>query len=96
MRTVVISPEELTELIQNAVERSVEKHVPGVLREATKKQFLTVEELSALTGWSRRTIQYLRDSRQIPFYQDGRRILFKTDEVEKYLESKKIKARGKQ
>lgn len=95
MQTIVISPEELQNLIESAVERSVEKHVPNVIRQATKKEFLTVDELSQLTGWSRRTIQYLRDSRQLPFYQDGRRVLFKTDEIEGYLQSKRVRARGK-
>jgi excisionase family DNA binding protein len=95
MQTVVLTPTELTELIENAVEKSVSRHIPEAIRNATKKYFLTVDELSQLTGWSRRTIQYLRDSRQLPFYQDGRRILFSTAEIEKYLESKKITARGK-
>ena len=93
MQTVVISPDELTELIDKAVEGAIEKHIPTAIRQATKKTYLTTDELSNLTGWSRRTVQYLRDSRQLPFYQDGRRILFKTDEVEKYLELKKVSAR---
>jgi excisionase family DNA binding protein len=95
MQTVVVTPDELTELIDEAVERSVTKHIPGAIRAATKKAYLTVDELSQLTGWSRRTIQYLRDSRQLPFYQDGRRVLFSTDEIEQYLQSRKIPARGK-
>jgi excisionase family DNA binding protein len=95
MQVVTVTPDELSELVQQAVEKSVTKHVPGLLRRATKKPFLTVDELSQLTGWSRRTIQYLRDSRQLPFIQDGRRILFDTDEVELYLGSRKIPARGK-
>ena len=94
MRTVVLQENELQELIEGAVERSMAKYIPGAIRQATKKQFLTVDELSELTGWSRRTIQYLRDSRQIPFYQDGRRVLFKTQEIEEYLESRKVRARG--
>jgi excisionase family DNA binding protein len=93
MQTVVISPEELREIINGAVEKAVTDHIPGAIRKATRKEYLTIEELSDLTGWSRRTIQYLRDSRQLTFYQDGRRILFKTDEVEEYLNSKKVNAR---
>ena len=95
MQTVVLSPEELSDLIDGAVERSISKHVPELLRKATRKEFLTVEELSELTGWSRRTIQYLRDSRQLPFYQDGRRILFQTDEIEQYIREKRVRVRGK-
>ena len=97
MQTVVLpTPEEHSEQIDQAVEKAVLKHVPRLIRQAVRKEYLTVDELSELTGWSRRTIQYLRDSRQLPFYQDGRRILFRTDEIEKYLESKKVTARGKQ
>jgi excisionase family DNA binding protein len=93
MQTVILTPEELTDLIENAVERSVGKHIPGAIRAAIKKPYLSTYELIQLTGWSRRTIQHLRDSRQLPFYQDGRRIIFKTDDIEKYFESRKIPAR---
>ena len=95
MQTVVLSPNELTELIDKAVEGAIEKHIPTAIRQATKKTFLTTDELSNLTGWSRRTIQYLRDSRQLPFIQDGRRVLFSTDEIEKYLNERRVRARGK-
>ena len=95
MQTVVLSPNELTELIDGAVERSISKHVPELLRQAVRKEYLTTDELCALTGWSRRTVQYLRDSRQVPFIQDGRRILFKTDEIEKYLQERRVRVRSK-
>jgi excisionase family DNA binding protein len=96
MQTAAIpTPEELSKLIDEAVERSVTKHIPELLRQAVRKPFLTTDELCELTGWSRRTVQYLRDSRQLPFYQDGRRILFDTSEIEGYLRSRRIPARGK-
>jgi excisionase family DNA binding protein len=95
MQVVTISPDELKKIVSDAVEQSIEKHIPGAIRAAIKKPYLSVYELMQLSGWSRRTIQHLRDSRQLPFYQDGRRIIFKTDDIEKYLESRKIPARGK-
>jgi excisionase family DNA binding protein len=94
MQTVVLSPQELAELVEGAVERSVEKHVPSLLRRAVRKEFLTTDEMMHLTGYSRRSLQHLRDSRQIEFVQSGRKILFPIDAVEKFMQDRKIPARG--
>jgi excisionase family DNA binding protein len=97
MKTVVLSPDELTELVDKAVADAVKKYIPGAVRQGIKKPYLTTAELCAMTGWSRRSVQHLRDSRQLPFIQTGRLILFDTDEVEIFLSSKRFEAktRGK-
>lgn len=52
----------------------------------SKKDWLTKEELINLTGWSERTIQHLRDSRQIPYSQHGRKILYPYKGICEFLE----------
>jgi len=86
--------EELQELIQKAVQEAVSQQVPKVVREATAKEWLTKEELQQLTGWKPRTIQHLRDTRQIPFSQHGHKILYPRKGIMDFLEDNHIKPRG--
>ena len=94
MNAYISSKDELTTIVNEAVRELLEQALPTLIRKAKRKEWLTTEELMELTGWSRRTLQYLRDKRRIPFSQEGRRILYKTEDVEAYLQSNKIDARG--
>lgn len=91
METKNVERDKLQQIVEKAVKDAIVRSLPGVIREATKKEFLTVDELASYTGWSRRTIQYLRHTRRLPYYQDGKRIFFKYDEIEAYLQSKRVK-----
>ena len=94
MNAYIATKSELIQIVNNAVRQLLEDALPTLLRKAKRKEWLTTEDLMELTGWSRRTLQYLRDKRRIPFSQEGRRILYKTSDVEEYLRSNKIDARG--
>ena len=94
MSLVVIEREDLEQLIHQAVERAVSKKVPEIVREATRKEWLDTDELMEYTGWSRRTCQYLRDERKIPFSQDGRKILYPIEGIENFLEKNIIPVRN--
>lgn len=94
MQTYIATKSELVQIINGAVRELLENCLPNLIRKAKRKEWLTTEELMELTGWSRRTLQYLRDKRRIPFSQEGRRILYKTEDVEAYLRNNKIDARG--
>ncbi len=60
------------------------------IREATKRQWLTTNEVMEMLQCSRRHIQYLRDSRQIQFSQNGRTIRYKIEDVEAFLNGRKV------
>lgn len=85
MQAYITTEEELQKAIKSAVENLWEKELPKILRKANRKEWLTVEELSELTGWSRRTIYYLKSQDRIPYSQENHRILFPTDGIEEYL-----------
>ncbi|MEX1014161.1 MAG: helix-turn-helix domain-containing protein [Candidatus Paceibacterota bacterium] len=82
--------EEIFKVVKEAVEELMEKKLPSLLRKAQRKPWINTNELMELTGWSRRTIQYLRDKKRIPFSQEGKRILYPTDGIEEYLRSNQI------
>lgn len=90
MRTYIPSQEELKKLIQESLEELFKKELPSVLRKAKRKEWMNTNELMKLTGWSRRTIQYLRDNKRIPFSQEGHRILYPTGGIEEYLRNNQI------
>lgn len=91
MKAYITSKEELREIVNDAVSDLFKKELPKILRKAQRKEWLTVEELSELTGWSRRTIYYLKNQERIPYSQENHRILFPTDGIEDYLRSNEIK-----
>ncbi len=90
MQAYIPTKEELSEIVFNTVQELLKKELPSLIREAKRKPWLTTDELMELTGWSRRTCQYLRDKRRIPFSQEGRKILYPTRGIEEYLASNKI------
>lgn len=90
MTTYIPTKEELNAIVSKAVKEVFEKELPSMLRKAKRKPWINTDELMELTGWSRRTCQYLRDERRIPFTQEGRKILYPMDGIEKYLEGNKI------
>ena len=92
MNTYITSKEELQSIVSKAIQDTVSELIPVLVRKATAKEFLTKEELMELTGWSSRTIQNLRDTRQIPYSQHGRKILYPYDGIIEFMKANHIKA----
>jgi len=88
---IITTPEKLQETISQAMSRTIEQHIPGIIREATSKPWMTKEELMELTGWSPRTIQNLRDTNQIPYSQHGHKILYPRRGIMEFLDAHYIK-----
>lgn len=74
----------LSQTIEKAVKEAVNealKDIHKMIRRATTKEYLTTNEVMEFTGWSRRTVQHLRDTKQIEFTQHGRKILYPIDKL---------------
>lgn len=87
----ICTKQQLEDAIQRAVQQEIKKIIPEIIREATAKPWLRKEELMHLTGWSGRTIQYMRDTNQIPFSQHGYKILYPRKGILEFLEENHIK-----
>lgn len=69
--------------------------IESALKEATlsknvQTEMLTIQEVSELTGYKRATIYKLTCERKIPFHKPahgGRKIFFKREEINQWLES---------
>ncbi len=89
---VLIRPIELQALLRQTVEEAVTRAVREAVRQAARPPYLTVEDLAKITGWSERRIRYLVRQRRLPHIRHGRKLLFKTSEIEAVLEQAKIPA----
>lgn len=69
---------------------ALKESLPELLERATRKSYLTRQELMDLTGWSSRTLQHLRDTEQIPFVQYGHKIIYPTKGIYAFFEEHQI------
>jgi hypothetical protein len=83
----VAERKELELYFDKVLRQIIKDEVPKLIQELGKKEWLTKIELEKLTGWSGRTIQHMRDTRQIPFSQHGRKILYPRDGILSFLEA---------
>ena len=63
-----------------------------MMHETMIKKWLTSDEVCRLLGISKRTLQNYRDNKLIPFSQIGRKIYYKAEDINNYLERHYIKA----
>lgn len=85
MNVFIPTKEELDEAIYKAVQKVMRQEMPEIVRKATRRRWLTTDEVMDMLQCSRRHIQYLRDSNQIPFSQNGRTIRYNVEDVEDFL-----------
>ncbi len=69
-----------------AAQLTVEEHTSG----RNKSEYLSIEELSELTGLKKATIYAKRSRREIPAYKFGRELRFKRSEVDAWINSKQL------
>ena len=75
-KITIISDDDLNIVIQTAIEKALIKSINSLEDKLIKHSYLTKAEVLELTGWSNKTIQKLRDHKQIPFTKHGRKILY--------------------
>lgn len=92
--TIVTKIDDLRRAVEPVLRSLISELLPDLVRKATRKPYMTGQELADMTGWSRRTIQNLRDTRQIPFVQHGRKILYPTDGIDQFLRDRHISVRN--
>lgn len=87
----VAERKELEQYFDKHVRQILRDEIPKLIKGLGKKEWLTKEELIKLTGWSGRTIQHMRDTKQIPYSQHGRKILYPREGIMEFLKSHSIK-----
>ena len=78
------------QILERKVEQILTRRIPEIIRRANRKEYLTTKEFKELTGCSHRVQQYLRDEGKIPYSQEGRKIFYKTTDVERFMEDRRV------
>lgn len=89
--TIVVTPDELKSIVEQAVSKAVDERLPDIVRKATRQEWITQEKAQEILNCSRRHLYHLRDTNQISFHKHGRKILFHIDEIERFLEENEVK-----
>ena len=92
MEIDLVTRQDLKELISEEV-TSLREALLDEIKRAVEKPYLSNSDLMEITGWSSRTLQHLRDTRQIPFIKHGNKVLYDSSEIHGFLENHKIKSR---
>lgn len=82
---------ELQQLIKEAVKEVFDAYLPMAIRKASRKKWLTTNELMKELNCSRRHLQYLRTTNQIPFIQNGKKVWYDMDDIEEFFTHYKIR-----
>jgi len=92
---VLISQDEIKEIIRGVIREELQEALPEIVQEATAKPILTIEEVSRLTGYSKRHLQYLRDNYkdELPYSKHGKKITYKRSDVMAFLKKNYVRAR---
>lgn len=86
--------EEFRKILNDTVDTLLTRRIPEIIRRANRKEYITTAEFKELTGCSSRVQQYIRNEKKIPFSQEGRKIFYKTSDVEKFMEERRVNARS--
>ncbi|MEX1013887.1 MAG: helix-turn-helix domain-containing protein [Candidatus Paceibacterota bacterium] len=93
MQAYIYTEEDLEKIIAKITEQTVKKVMPDVIRKATRPEWLNTEEAKEILKCSTRHLQYLRDTKQLPFSQNGRTIRYHIDDIEAFLNRHKVESK---
>lgn len=82
--------QDLEKIISSTIETVLSEKIPTLLRESVEPKWLTTGEVMSLLKCSRRHIQYLRDTQQLPFTKNGNTIRYHIDDIDDFLASHRV------
>lgn len=87
---IISSKEDIREILTDIIEKSISSKIPEIVKKASRKDYYTIDEVCKMLEVSRRHLQYLRDSGQISFVQNGRKIYFKAEDLDEFFDANYI------
>ena len=80
---IELNATKLEELVVQAVSRAIDKKL--------RKPVYTIEEVCSMFGVTRRTLQYLRDTRKLGYIKEGKKILFRAEDLDAFFQANYVK-----
>jgi excisionase family DNA binding protein len=74
-------------LISQAVDEAIKPHIERLAATPNMKPVYTIDEVTEMFGVSKRHLQYLRDSGQVGYIQNGRKVLFRAEDLNSFFEN---------
>lgn len=90
METCIPTKSEFQKAIAEAVEKAVCERIPEIVKKATAKDVYTQDEVCKLLDVTRRHLLYLRNSGQINYIQNGRKIYFRAADLQEFFDKNYI------
>lgn len=90
MNPFILTKEEYAKIAYNQAKRAFNDALPEALRKARQKEWLDTSDVMEILDCSRRHVQQLRDTNQIVFYQQGRSIRYRYEDIIEYLNRGKV------
>jgi|GEM_PF-1293665 len=91
---IIVTKAEFREYLEETVGSLLDRRIPKIIRRANRKEYLSTAEFKELTGCSFRKQHYLRTEKKISYSQEGRKIFYRTEDVEEFMEERRIEAQG--
>jgi len=92
MKAFFPDKEDFQEAVKNSVKEVAKGPILEAIRKATSKEIYTISEVCTLLDVSRRHLQHLRDTNQIGYVKNGRKIYFKREDLEEFFDENYIPA----
>ena len=92
MQAFFPTKEEFESTIERSFQKLLEDRLPILIQKATQKDTYTIKEVCELLDVSRRHLQYLRDSGQIGYVKNGRKVYFRATDLEDFFDQNYIPA----
>lgn len=91
MNTQVFIPtrEEFARMQKELFMELLHQEIPKLVRKANRKEYLTTADFEELYGCSRELQKYYRDE-GLPYSQEGRKIWYRTEDVERFMDERRV------
>ena len=90
MKIILTTESELKDLIESTTRKVLSEVLPNVIREATRKEWLSTNDVMDYLKCSRRHVQHLRDTNRLAYSQNGRTIRYNINDVLEYLNQGRV------
>ena len=90
---IITDQQQLETIVKQAVAQALQPITSNATQGKPNKKWLTSKEVMDTLNCSARTLQHLRDTRQIEFSQHARKIMYPADGIEQFLQKNTVKTR---
>ena len=94
LKLVQVTPENLAEIVKNAVSSELERFSDLFKKSDSELEYLTREEVCKRLKISKGTLNNRSRSGEIPSHKVGRRVLYRNCEVQEYINGQKRMSYG--